>query len=89
MGTERKEVLLIGAAIIDVLVRPADAEVFRTGSYPAEEIRMSPGADALNEATVLARLGAKVRLLTVMGSDPAGNYLLMHCRRLIIQVIWN
>ena len=81
MGTERKEVLLIGAAIIDVLVRPADAEVFRTGSYPAEEIRMSPGADALNEATVLARLGAKVRLLTVMGSDPAGNYLLMHCRR--------
>ena len=41
---------------------------------------MSPGADALNEATVLARLGAKVRLLTVMGSDPAGNYLLMRSK---------
>lgn len=42
---------------------------------------MSAGADALNEATVLARLGERVELITVMGNDQAGRYLLEHCRR--------
>ena len=79
--TEEAEILIIGAAIIDVLVRPAGEEVFRTGSFPAEDIRMSVGADALNEATVLARLGERVRLVTVIGDDQAGRYLLEHCRR--------
>ncbi len=81
METGKPEVLVIGAAIIDVLVRPADETVFQTGSYPAEDIRMSAGADALNEATVLARLGKKVGLVTVIGKDQAGDYLLSHCRR--------
>ena len=81
METGEPEVLLIGAAIIYVLVRPADEEVFRTGSYPAEDIRMSVGADALNEATVLARMGKPVRLVTVIGNDLAGRFLIEHCRR--------
>ena len=81
METGEPEVLLMGAAIIDVLVRPADEEVFRTGSYPAEDIRMSVGADALNEATVLARMGKPVRLVTVIGNDLAGRFLIEHCRR--------
>ena len=36
------EIVIIGAAIVDVLVRPVNAAVFETGSYPAEEICMSP-----------------------------------------------
>lgn len=81
MKNEPAEIIVIGAAIIDVLVRPADAEVFRTGSSPAEDICMSAGADALNEATVLARLGRKVRLETVTGNDGAGRFVREHCRR--------
>lgn len=81
MEAREPEVQLIGAAIIDVLVRPADEAVFQTGSSAAEDIHMSPGADALNEATVLARLGKKVLLSTVIGNDQAGRYLLEHCRR--------
>ena len=81
METGEPEVLVIGAAIIDVLVRPADEAVFHTGSYPAEDIRMSVGADALNEATALARLGKKVGLVTVIGNDQAGDGILRHCRR--------
>lgn len=73
------EILIIGAAIIDVLVRPASASVFETGSYPAEDIRMSPGADALNEALVLARLGRKVKLEALIGDDRAGKFLLREC----------
>lgn len=78
-GTRQSEIIIIGAAIVDVLVRPASEEVFHTGSYGAEDIRMSVGADALNEATVLARLGKRVRLVTVLGNDRTGAYIIRHC----------
>lgn len=81
MQKNSSQIIVIGAAIIDILVRPADAAVFRTGSYPAEDIRMSTGADALNEATVLARLGKRVRLETIIGSDRAGAFVRDHCRK--------
>lgn len=73
------EIEIIGASIIDVLVRPATEEVFASGSYEAQDIKMSIGADALNEATILARLGKKVHLETIMGKDEAGQYILRHC----------
>lgn len=79
MNNENPEIIIIGAAILDVLVRPADAAVFETGSYAAEDIRMSVGGDALNEATVLAGLGKKVLLETVIGADKAGKYIQDHC----------
>lgn len=82
----KPEILIIGAAILDVLVRPASADVFRTGSYPAEEIRMSMGGDALNEATILARMGKKVQLETIIGMDDAGKYIQNHCREQGIQI---
>lgn len=81
MDTQEAEIIIIGAAIVDILVRPASEEVFRTGSFPAEDIRMSTGADALNESTVLSRMGRKVLLETVIGNDQAGQYLLEHCNR--------
>ena len=67
-----KKVQIIGAAIVDVLVTPADERVFEIGSCPADQIVMSYGGDALNEATVLQKLGGDVRLLTLLGQDEAG-----------------
>ena len=52
----KDKILLIGAAILDVLVTPAGQEVFETGSYPAEKIQMNFGGDALNESLVLASM---------------------------------
>lgn len=71
-----KQVQIIGAAIVDVLVNPADERVFSVGSFPAERIVMSCGGDALNEATVLHRLGGRVTLETVLGDDEAGKTVL-------------
>ncbi len=42
---------------------------------------MRTGGDALNEATVLAKLGEEVRLLTVLGEDPAAEIIRGHCRK--------
>lgn len=80
MKTQSSKIIIIGASIIDILVRPADAGVFETGSLAAEDIRMSTGADALNEATVLSRLGKRVRLETIIGADRAGDFVQAHCR---------
>lgn len=86
MQKESSQIIVIGAAIIDILVRPAEAEVFQTGSYAAEEIRMSAGADALNEALVLAGLGKRVRLETVTGSDRAGKFVRDCCKDMGIEL---
>lgn len=77
---QNPEILIIGAAIIDILARPVNAKVFDTGSYPVEDIHMTTGGDALNEATILAKTGHKVQLETVIGEDEAGKFILNHCR---------
>ncbi len=75
------EIIIIGAAIVDILVRPASAAVFETGSWQAEDICMAPGADALNEAFVLASLGKQVHLETIIGEDHAGRFIAEQCKK--------
>lgn len=65
-------ITVIGAAIIDVLAGPVNAQVFQTGSQPVEKTGLSFGGDALNEAVVLSRLGKKVQLISKVGKDEAG-----------------
>ena len=76
-----KKVEIIGAAIVDVLVSPADEQVFQTGSSPADQILMTHGGDALNEATVLQSLGVPVHLETIIGDDAAGASVRRHMER--------
>ncbi|MDO4489919.1 MAG: carbohydrate kinase family protein [Lachnospiraceae bacterium] len=75
MKDRKAEITVIGAAIIDVLVRPASEEIFEKGSMAMESIRMSVGGDAANEAVVLSGLGKQVQLQTVIGRDRAGEFL--------------
>lgn len=83
------KILLIGASIMDVVVTPAGPEVFTEGSYPAEDIRMTFGGDALNEATVLASLGKNVYLNTILGNDRGGNLIRNHCDEKGIELVGN
>ena len=46
--------IIAGAAIMDVLARPVNPSVFRTGSIPAKGITMHTGGDAMNEAKALS-----------------------------------
>ncbi len=72
----KKDVTVIGAAIVDILARPVTPDVFLTGSQPVKEVRLSCGGDALNEAVVLARFGKQVELVTKVGNDDAGKQVL-------------
>lgn len=80
------EITIIGAAILDVLVSPADPGVFQSGSSPADRISMSFGGDALNEAMVLSHLGKGVQLQTVLGDDMQGEMIRRKCEELGISL---
>ena len=50
------DVIIIGAAIVDLPLRPVSKEVFDTVSYPVDGISMTIGGDAVNEATISNRI---------------------------------
>ena len=74
--------IMIGAAILDVLAKPVNLSAFRVDSIPAETLTTNTGGDAMNEARTLAALGAKVRLVSKLGEDAAGEMILGRCRDL-------
>lgn len=80
------EAIIIGAAIADILLRPVDETVFSKGSCAVDSIRMSLGGDALNESTVLARLGHAPLLATKLGVDGVADFILAHCAREDVKV---
>lgn len=72
--------MIIGAAIVDVLAQPVDGRVFEVGSVGAQRVAMHTGGDAMNEACVLAGLGASVQLVSKVGRDSAGGFVLRRCQ---------
>lgn len=74
------DVLIIGAAIADLLLRPVSREVFDVDSYPVDGMPMTIGGDAANEATIITRLGHSVCLMSCVGEDPIGSYIIEHCQ---------
>ncbi len=67
---------VMGATIIDVLAAPVNFDKLSVGSQPMEDITLSYGGDALNEAVVLAKLGAEVEIFSTLGTDEAGEQII-------------
>ncbi|MBQ7196364.1 MAG: sugar kinase [Synergistaceae bacterium] len=74
------EVLVVGAAITDLQVYPVDKTIIDVASYPAEKMVWTVGGDALNESTIITRLGHKVRLVSCVGNDATAQLILSHCK---------
>lgn len=75
------DVICVGAAIVDIPLQPVSKDIFNIESYPIEEIKMTVGGDALNEATIISRLGFKTGLIALIGKDASGNFILEHCKK--------
>jgi len=73
------DVICVGAAIVDIPLRPVSKNIFDCESYPLDDISMTIGGDAINEATIISRLGKKTGLISLVGEDAVGNYILEHC----------
>lgn len=61
------EVICIGAAIVDIPLQPVSKNIFDVDSYPLERIAMTTGGDAINEATIISRLGHRTALISRVG----------------------
>ena len=75
------DVVCVGAAIVDIPLQPVSKNIFDCESYPLEQISMTIGGDAINEATIISRLGHKVGLVSMVGRDAVGNFILEHCQK--------
>ncbi len=76
------DVLCVGAAIVDLPVGPVTKAVFeKEASFPVDGIRMTIGGDAINEATIIRRLGYEVSVASCVGDDVPGKFVLDHCTR--------
>lgn len=73
------DVVCVGAAIVDIPLQPVTREIFDVDSNPVDRIAMTIGGDAINEATIINRLGHKVALVAMVGDDAAGATVLDHC----------
>lgn len=69
------DVICIGAAIVDLPLYPVGEHIFKNVSYPVDNIAMTIGGDAINEATIITRLGHKVALFAMVGNDIAGQFI--------------
>ena len=82
MNTRKYDVSCIGFSTVDEVIEGIDVKKLVTKPvYPAKDAGFGVGGDALNEATVLARLGLKTSLATKLGGDFLADIVKTHCRR--------
>lgn len=78
---KKLDVICLGAAVVDIPLRPVSRDIFDIESYPVDRIAMSVGGDAMNEATIISRLGFKTGIIACIGDDAAGQFILRSCRQ--------
>ena len=81
MAGRRYQVLCVGLMVADVVVRPVGPDCFQRDTNRLESALLRSGGDALNEATVLARLGVRTGLVGRIGDDLFGDFLLEQLAR--------
>lgn len=77
MEQERKyDVLCVGLALGNVVVRPVPERFEQGDTVQVEEIAMMCGGDAYNQASVLSALGRKAGLVSKVAEDISGHMVL-------------
>lgn len=78
---KRLDAICVGAAIVDIPLQPVNRDMFEIESFPLQQISMTIGGDAINEATIMSRLGHKIGLMSMVGKDAVGNFIIEHCQK--------
>lgn len=76
---KKLDVICLGAVVVDIPLRPVSKAIFDIESYPVDRIAMTVGGDAMNEATIISRLGFKTGIIACIGDDTAGQFILQSC----------
>lgn len=74
------DVICVGNSAVDAPLYPVGPEIFDYDSYPVDRIIPQVGGSGTNVATILARMGLKTKLMTLLGDDMLGDFLVRHCQ---------
>ena len=69
------DLICIGMAILDSIIRGFDPEPVSATGYRAEFGSLNVGGDAVNEVTAASKLGLRTGILCSLGNDAAGNII--------------
>lgn len=76
MSISNKTVVCYGIAVCDVLIPGITEDAFKNEIIRVPAFTYSTGGDALNEAVTLVKLGYKVKLMSFVGDDLFGNFII-------------
>ena len=75
MNGKKYDVVTVGLQCIDIVASPVTAGLLDRELTIADSVRLMLGGDALNQAVVLSRLGARTGLMGLAGTDRLGSVL--------------
>ncbi len=73
MKTPANDLICIGAALVDSLIRGFDPHPISASGYRAVSGSLSVGGEAVNESMAAAKLGLRTAILCALGQDEAGD----------------
>lgn len=79
--TDRLELICIGTALVDSIIRGFDPEPISASGFRAESGSLNVGGEAVNEAMAAAKLGVKTGIYCALGEDDAGDMVAGALRR--------
>lgn len=66
------DLICVGMALVDSIIRGFDPEPISASGYRAESGTLNVGGEAVNEAVTAAKLGMKTGIVCALGEDEAG-----------------
>ena len=70
---DQYDLICIGVALVDSIIRGFDPEPISASGYRAESGSLNVGGEAVNEAIAAAKLGLRTGILCSLGKDGAGD----------------
>ena len=75
MMDSKMDVLCIGMALVDSIIKGFNPEPVSASGFTAASGTLNVGGEAVNEAVAAAKLGARTGILCSLGQDPAGDMI--------------
>ena len=75
------DMICIGIALVDSIIRGFDPNPVSASGYRAESGSLNVGGEAVNESMAAAKLGVKTGILTSLGKDEAGDMIVAALQR--------
>jgi sugar/nucleoside kinase (ribokinase family) len=79
-------VVCIGLVVMDILAKPVDPGFHNHDVIMVDKISWAVGGDAFNEARTLARMGVPVKLMSSVGADIWGDFIMREGNEAVIDM---